>query len=67
MKNNFIDISKQAIDEIDVMNKDTMDMCNISYAECFPVYISREINIDNKSYGMSMEITIKPIKQRSKI
>ena len=44
------------------MNKDTMDMCNISYAECFPVYISREINIDGKRYGMSMEITIKPIK-----
>ena len=54
-------MAKKAIDEIDDMNKDTMDMCNISYAECFPVYISREINIDNKRYGMSIDIKIKEL------
>ena len=61
MESNFIEVAKNAIDEIDDMNKTTMEMCNISYAECFPVFISREINIDNKRYGMSIEIKLKEL------
>lgn len=67
MGNNFVEISNNAIKEIHDLNLETVENFNMSYSECFPVYISREINIDNKRYGMSIEIKLKPIKQRSKI
>lgn len=61
MKNNFIEICNEAIKEINELNLETIKDFDISYAECFPIFISRKINIDNKDYGMNIEIKLKEL------
>ena len=61
METNFVEKSNEAIKGIHDLNLDTIQEFNIDYSECFPVFVTKEINIDNKKYGMSIEINIKPI------